>query len=363
LALYQEVPPGPPNPTNLKNDTILEPPNTLIPDESAKLKEWQHQGHPTYYAPAPIDNTTPAWVFYCFGKDHQNNKYTSWSVTAVPVPQLVPFVVPQDHPNRTDISVVIAPGGGGTILSWEGEGTDVAKWLNLLGISAFVLKYRVPSPAIWSRGAKVLDAQRAVSLVRHMAPAFGLNASRVGLFGSSHGGYVASFTAFAAGRQYPRRDVVDDQSPRPDFLLLLYPELHPEVFGERSQSPSPTGVWDGITLTNLSQHIPIFAAVGAQDRCCPPELLYDFHKALKKRGSPTLEINVYEDIGHGFAMCYRSEMGGWEAMKHEACAWMLRARRFIMWNVEKKVPADISYWYRKTVKFDALITNSTSVDY
>mmetsp|Transcript_47592 Transcript_47592/g.146609 ORF Transcript_47592/g.146609 Transcript_47592/m.146609 type:complete len:466 (+) Transcript_47592:88-1485(+) len=361
-ALFQHVPAGPPTPANLKNDTSLEPPGTSRekPGEAALLKAAiRKAGQPTYLAPLPITNATPPWVAMCMGKDFAPNKYSSWGVFKVAVPQLVPFLVPRDHPNRTDVSVIIAPGGGGTMLAWENEGTDVAKWLNLLGISAFVLKYRVPTPN-WTKGDPVIDAQRAVSLVRHMAPALGLNASRVGLFGASHGGFVASYTAFAAGRQYPRRDVVDDQSPVPNFLLLLYPEIHTSVFRERSTSTLPVRSWLGIRLSNLKRQIPIFAAVGSDDTCIGPESLYDFHMSLKKRGNPVFELNVYEGVGHGFTMCYRSEKGGWEAVQHEACTWMLRARRFIMWNVEGRAPADVEYWYRKTVRFDALVTvNST----
>jgi len=365
-ALFQEVLAGPPRPWSLANDTALEPPGDGVPNEAAMLKaSMRSNATMSYFAPVhPSKETAPAWLWACFGEDYDINKYTGWTVHTVATPQLVPFVVPMDHPNRTDVSVVIAPGGGSTLLAWEAEGTDVAKWLNLLGISAFVLKYRVPAPAPWNRSAAVLDAQRAVSLVRHMAPALSLNPSRIGLFGASHGGWVATFTAFAAGRQYPRRDVVDDLSPRPDFLLLLYPEIDAQAFYERSESSAPTGVYQGVPLTNLADTVPIFVANGGNDRCCTVDALYSFHTSLRKRGNPTIEINVYTEVGHGFTTCYRAETGGWEAMQHEACMWMLRARRFIMWNVEDRVPADVDYWYQKVVRFDSslLATNSSGGD-
>jgi len=361
-ALFQEVPEGPARPDLLRNVSALEPPGDMFPNESAVMqRKLGEEGAITYVAPQHPGPNSPDWLWVCFGRDYDINKYSSWSSIYVATPQLVPFVVPADHPNRSDVSVVLAPGGGGSLLAWEGEGTDVAKWLNKLGISAFVLKYRVPQDVAWGKTASVLDAQRAVSLVRRMAPALGLNASRVGLFGASHGGFVALFTAFAAGRQYPRRDSVDDLSPRPDFLLLLYPEVHSSTFERRSLSQLPTESLEGVSLTDLSDPPPIFIASGANDKCCKVDSMYSLHQALKRRGDPVVEIDIYSGVKHGFSMCYRSEKGGWEAMKHEACLWMLRARRFIMWYVEQEVPDDVRPWYEETVKYDSfLVVRNTS---
>mmetsp|Transcript_48882 Transcript_48882/g.141597 ORF Transcript_48882/g.141597 Transcript_48882/m.141597 type:complete len:440 (+) Transcript_48882:82-1401(+) len=362
-SLFQEVRPGTPAPWNLVNESSLEPPGYEDLNMMASLKAVVQNGRQTYFAPRPISDDAPAWMSACATEGSRITKYKSWNVELVPEPQLVPFVVPMDHPNRTDVSVIVAPGGGGTLLAWETSGTDVAKWLNLLGISAFVLKYRVPAPEVWNNSDAIFDAQRAVSLVKHMAPALGLNASRVGLFGASHGGWIASFTAFAAGRQYPRRDVVDDQSPRPDFLLLLYPEVRAPAFARRAASPLPVETVDGVALTDLRESPPIFIATGARDPCVTVDTIYSFHSSLKKRSDAIVEINVYSDVQHGFTMCYRYAMTGFTAMQHEACLWMLRARRFIMWNVERRIPADIEYWYRQTVQFDTtlLAVNSSGM--
>lgn len=353
-ALWQEVGAGPPRPESLSNATTLEPPGDTVVNQSQRLQEWIDKGGKSYRAPRHlVREETPAWVWICMGNDYDINNFSSWDSTPVATPQLVPFVVPEGTPGRSDVSVIIAPGGGGTVLAWESEGTDVAKWLNKLGISAFVLKYRVPDKTIWKRETQVYDAQRAVSLVKHMAPALSLNASRVGLFGSSHGGWVALFSTFAAGRQYPRRDVVDDAGWRPDFLLLLYPEVHLESLKERAESSEPVANVENVQLTNMVDPPPMFIATGANDNCCPPNTTYGLHNMLRRRnGNPLVEINVYEGMGHGFSMCYREGLGGWAGFKHSACLWLLTARKFIKMNVEGELLDDLRTWYEQAVKFD-----------
>jgi len=304
----------------------------------------------------------PAWLDGCFGKGYEWPNSTGWSVVGVAVPQLVPFVVPLDNANRTDIAVVVVPGGGGSLLAWESEGTDVAKTLNAFGISAFVVKYRVPEP-LWGPYGSVEDTLRAVRLVRHHAAALGLNASRVGVYGASHGGHLALMSAFSAGGQYHRTDPADDWSPRPDFLLLLYPEVHIETFMKRAAIPQSMAWVDGLHLKDLSNIPPTFIAIGGNDTCTRPESVYAFYTLLKatSRSQPVVEINMYTDVGHGFGMCYRHAPGGYEAMLHEACLWMLRAQHFIMWNVLGTVPKQIDAVYRMERKFDpSLIARNKS---
>lgn len=140
----------------------------------------------------------------------------------------------------TKASVVICPGGGYSILAMGHEGTDVAEWLNTLGITGVLLKYRVPARKAQEKYlAPLQDAQRAVSLVRHRASEFGLDGDKIGVLGFSAGGHLAA----TLSNQYDKRayepiDATDKVSCRPGFSILIYPaylvkgkgpELAPEI--------------------------------------------------------------------------------------------------------------------------------------
>jgi acetyl esterase/lipase len=123
----------------------------------------------------------------------------------------------------TGAAVLICPGGGFNILAYDLEGTEVAAWLNGLGVTGIVLKYRVPARDPARRWlAAVQDAQRAMSLVRSKAGEWGLRADRLGILGFSAGGATAAYTALASERLYPAIDAVDRIAWRPDFALLIY---------------------------------------------------------------------------------------------------------------------------------------------
>jgi acetyl esterase/lipase len=124
----------------------------------------------------------------------------------------------------TGAAVVICPGGGFHILAYDLEGTEVAEWLNGLGVTGIVLKYRVPFRDPENRGlAGLQDAQRALSLVRSRAGEWMLDPHRIGVLGFSAGGDIAGRTVFRADdRRYPAADAVDAVSCRPDFLIMVY---------------------------------------------------------------------------------------------------------------------------------------------
>ena len=124
----------------------------------------------------------------------------------------------------TGASVVICPGGGHSILAYDLEGTEVAEWLNGIGVTGIVLKYRVPFRDPEKRWlAAVCDAQRAMSLVRSKAAEWGLDPKRMGMLGFSAGGEVAGLVSLFNERQYSPVDDVDKHSSRPDFAVLVYP--------------------------------------------------------------------------------------------------------------------------------------------
>lgn len=121
--------------------------------------------------------------------------------------------------------MVICPGGGFSILAWDLEGTEVAEWLNTLGVTGIVLKYRVPTRdhnPVWL--APVQDAQRALSLVRSRASEWELVSDRIGLLGFSAGGQTAAMVSVKQGkRSYPDADDIDAVSCRVDFAAIIYP--------------------------------------------------------------------------------------------------------------------------------------------
>ncbi len=196
----------------------------------------------------------------------------------------------------TGTSVVICPGGGYSILAWDLEGTEVANWLNSIGVTGIVLKYRVPrrpdAPRPTPPKQPLMDAQRAVSLVRSHAKEWGLNPERIGILGFSAGGHLSAHTATNFDkRAYKPIDDVDQASCRPDFVVLVYPayltskkdrtKLNPEI---RVSDKTP----------------PMFFAHAGNDPIAADNSI-QLYLALKKAKVPA-ELHVYTQGGHGFGL-------------------------------------------------------------
>ena len=240
------------------------------------------------------------------------------TVTNVTVPMLYPMLAP----NPTGAAVVIAPGGAYKFLSWELEGTDIAMWLNSLGIDAFLLKYRVPARSWLPFGAApLMDAQRAMGVLRHKAASFGLNISKgIGFMGFSAGGHLTGHLSAVAGaeptaRSYPKIDAADDESCRPDFSLMVYPWCLTGPVGECAQT------------TNMTVNVPVSGAnppaflVQAEDDPVHAENSIFYFVALKQRGAPPSELHIYPKGGHGYG---RTKCKG-----EEVCEWPERAATFL----------------------------------
>ena len=233
-------------------------------------------------------------------------------------PTITPFIVR----NGTGAAVLIAPGGGYGALEWSKEGTDVAAVYNKVGVSAFVLKYRVPSlrpPAPRASGlppwfAPLQDAQRAVGIVRSRAATWGLNASRVGFHGSSAGGHLAAHLATSfATRIYDRVDAADDVSCRPDFVVLMYPW---ELLGTNPAFPSLVGA-------ATADH-PVAAFFhNADDHTAPANNTLLYANRLIELGAPPPTVHLYNTGSHGFGVC--EYFTAW----HEICDWPKAAQRFL----------------------------------
>src|SRR5689334_7108249 len=140
-------------------------------------------------------------------------------------PTIAVYPAPRDH--NTGAAVLVCPGGGYHILAMDLEGTEVCEWLNSIGVTGVLLKYRVPKRATDEGHTYPLqDAQRAMGIIRSHAGDWAVDPKRIGILGFSAGGHLAAnLSNNNQTRGYARIDSADDQSCRPDFALLIYPGL------------------------------------------------------------------------------------------------------------------------------------------
>jgi acetyl esterase/lipase len=208
----------------------------------------------------------------------------------VSTPQIA--VYQPDPQLHNGAAVVICPGGGHYILAYDLEGTEVAHWLNSLGVTGIVLKYRVPSRDPEQRWrAAVQDAQRAMSLVRHHAETWKLDPQRIGICGFSAGGETAALTSLFLGeRQYESIDEIDQLSSRPDFAMLIYPGGLTRD-GERSLRE----------YIHVTADVPPMFFVHAFDDRTSVHNSLALAAELKEAGVPC-ELHVYAQGGHGYGL-------------------------------------------------------------
>jgi acetyl esterase/lipase len=215
-------------------------------------------------------------------------------ITDVTKPTLTIYRPPKEK--DTETAILICPGGGYWDLYWQLEGEEVAGWLNSIGVTGIILKYRVPRHPDEPKGEParrpLQDAQRAVSLVRSKAKEWGVNPQRIGIVGFSAGGHLAIATATSfEKRTYAVIDDIDNISCRPDFAILVYPgylkvkdkdELAPGL-----QIPAGTP--------------PVFLVHGGADIISPPEHSVLMYLALRRAGIPA-ELHVYATAAHDFGV-------------------------------------------------------------
>lgn len=199
-------------------------------------------------------------------------------IQQMPVPTLQKFPVVKSPKGKV---VIVCPGGGYQILAVNHEGTEIAQWLNALGYTAYVLRYRVPD----NREGALQDVQRAIRIARAENPG-----KQVGVMGFSAG---ASLTARAATRfqlpSYTATDETDAQSARPDFAALIYPAYMDE--GEH-HTLTPE-------LTITEQTPPFFVFQTADDRYGNSALVIS--QALRNHKIP-VQLHIYEKGGHGYGL-------------------------------------------------------------
>ncbi|HLT75398.1 MAG TPA: alpha/beta hydrolase [Ohtaekwangia sp.] len=221
-------------------------------------------------------------------------------------PTLTIFPAPAETANGT--AVIIFPGGGYWINAISHEGEDVARRLNENGITAFVVKYRIPNDAAMKnrKTGPLQDAQQAIAWVRANASKWKVDPARIGIMGFSAGGHLAS----TAGTHFDRPVVPQKVSVRPDFMILVYPVIsfRPEFghLGSRDQligkEPDPKDVqYFSNELHVTKQTPPTFLVHAVDDQTVPVENTTEFFSHLRKQGVAA-EMHVYQKGGHGFGM-------------------------------------------------------------
>jgi acetyl esterase/lipase len=225
----------------------------------------------------------------------------------------------------TGTGVIVAPGGGDGNLAMDHEGLQVAAFLNGMGVTAFVLRYRL-GPR-YRHPVQLGDAQRAIRVVRSRAQEFGVQPDRVGMMGFSAGGHL---TATAGTHVDPGRpdaaDQADRVSSRPDFLILGYPVISfdPAITHGGSvrnllgEGPDPAL----LDLLSNERHVtsdtpPTFLFHTTTDTAVPPEHSVRFYLALVRAGVAT-ELHIFERGPHGVGLAFGDRaLGAWPALLTE----------------------------------------------
>ena len=224
----------------------------------------------------------------------------------------------------TGTAIIIAPGGGYSILAWEHEGTQTAEWLQKIGVTGVLLKYRVPRRPDQSKDQPPIgalqDAQRAISLVRSKSQAWGIKSDKIGILGFSAGGHLAAWASTNFDkRSYEPFDAADEASTRPDFAVLIYagglvgPTTNIDIGGNKI-AYRPEQLAPEIRVSKLTP--PSFLVHAADDKM---ENSIAYFQALRTNGVQA-EVHIYGSGGHGFGM---------RRIDHPIAAWTARCEDWL----------------------------------
>lgn len=226
-------------------------------------------------------------------------------LTNVSDPTIAIYPAPKDK--ATGCAVVVAPGGGFSILAIEHEGTMTCEWLQSIGVTAILLKYRVPTREMQmpTMLAAIQDGQRAMSLVRANATVWGIDPNRIGMLGFSAGGQLTAWTCLSTKRYYDPIDKADDVPFQPNFAMLIYAGGLIDKGGALKPE---------FTVTKDAP--PMFFVHATNDNSENSVALY---AACKKANVPA-EMHLYASGGHGFGM---------NKIPHPAATWPERAAEWM----------------------------------
>jgi acetyl esterase/lipase len=225
-------------------------------------------------------------------------------------PTLTVFLPPEGKANGT--AVVVCPGGGYGFLAVDHEGKQIGEWLNQHGVTAFMLKYRI-APR-YRHPAPLQDAQRAIRTVRARAKEWNVDPKRVGIWGFSAGGHLASTAGtHSDDGKADSSDPIEKVSCRPDFLILCYPVITLEPpyahMGSRNnllgKNPDPKTVENLCNEKQVTDKTPpTFIFHTDEDKGVVPENAILFYMALKKAKVPA-ELHIYEKGPHGVGLAQK----------------------------------------------------------
>jgi acetyl esterase/lipase len=193
----------------------------------------------------------------------------------------------------TGAAVLVCPGGAYQILAMDLEGTEVCEWLNSIGVTSVLLKYRVPKRAgLEKHTAALQDAQRALGMMRSRAKEWNLDPKRIGVLGFSAGGHLAAtLSNNYEERTYPKADEADTVSCRPDFTILIYPAYL--TVKDQNDKIAPE-------LNISSNTPPTFIAMAEDDPVRVENAL--FYAAALHEAKVPIELHVYPTGGHGYGL-------------------------------------------------------------
>lgn len=237
-------------------------------------------------------------------------------ISDVSVPTITPYI--PEKGKATGTAIIIFPGGGYSIIASGHEGRAVAQEFNKIGVTAFVVKYRLPSDSIMvdKTIGPLQDAQRAIQIVRERAKEWGIDPHKIGIIGFSAGGHLASTLETHYGKA-----VIDNKNNinlRPDFAMLIYPVI---TFGEYAH----VGSRENLIGKNPSQQLidlysnekqittdtpPTFLIHATDDHTVPVQNSIMFYEGLLKNKVKT-EMHIFEAGGHGFGLINPKSKDHW----------------------------------------------------
>ena len=241
---------------------------------------------------------------------------------------------PASPEKSSGTAVIICPGGAYGVLAIKHEGSQVAAWFNSLGITAFVLKYRLPDTAIMVNKTigPLQDAEKAIRIVRRHSKEWSIDPDKIGIMGFSAGGHLAS----TLSTHYNQKvyEPIDSTSARPDFSILIYPVISMDTaithMGSRinllGKNPDPglVKLYSNDLQVNKSTP-PAFLVQSMNDSGVPVQNSISYALALKKYNIPC-ELHLYESGGHGYGLGRTADT---ESSWPEACAKWLKMHGLI----------------------------------
>jgi acetyl esterase/lipase len=263
---------------------------------------------PLYSGPIPNSKNT--------GSAEKIEKSDITLIKDVQVPDIAVYLPTKKF--ATGQAVIICPGGGYWVLAYDYEGTDIAKYLNTIGVAAIVLKYRLPTygNCIEPYKAPLMDAQRAMRIVRSNAEKWNIDPTKIGIMGFSAGGHLASTlgTHFDYGNK-TAADPIEQQSCRPDFMILMYPVIsftdscchtgsREALLGKNPPKELAESFSNELQVTKDTP--PAFFVHADDDSGVPVENTLLMYKALRANNI-SAEIHILSEGEHGFGLALNNE--------------------------------------------------------